>query len=69
MEGWIAVPPELVETAWNCRGYCDLNIQDGVLVGLIPKDPPPLPEPPPTEEEKLRADLDYFAVMTGVELG
>ena len=23
MEGWIAVPEELVDTAWACRGYCD----------------------------------------------
>ena len=25
------------------RGYCDLTIQDGVLTGITPKDPPPLP--------------------------
>lgn len=27
-----------------------------------------LPVPPPTEEEQLRADVDFLAVMTGVEL-
>lgn len=26
------------------------------------------PEPEPTELEKLRADLDYISIMTGVEL-
>lgn len=24
MEGWIAVPPQLEKTAWDCCGYCDL---------------------------------------------
>lgn len=27
-----------------------------------------IPEPPPTETEKLRADVDYLSAMTGVEL-
>lgn len=26
------------------------------------------PEPEPTEEEKLRADVDYIAAVTGIEL-
>ena len=26
LEGWIAVPPELEQTAWDCAGYCDLDI-------------------------------------------
>ncbi|MFR4560609.1 MAG: hypothetical protein ACLT5P_04900 [Flavonifractor plautii] len=36
--GWIAVPPELEQTAWDCAG-CDLDIQDGKLVGLTPGQP------------------------------
>ncbi|WP_242965705.1 toxin-antitoxin system toxin subunit [Flavonifractor sp. An4] len=71
MEGWIAVPPQLEKTAWDCCGYCDLKIENGVLVGLTPgqvPEPEPAPEPEPTEAERLRADLDYLAVMTGVEL-
>lgn len=35
--------------------------------GQVP-EPEPAPEPEPTEAERLRADLDYLAVMTGVEL-
>lgn len=27
-----------------------------------------IPEPPPTPQEQLRADVDYIAIMTGVEL-
>ena len=35
LEGWLAVPPELEQTAWDCAGYCDLDIQDGKLVGPL----------------------------------
>lgn len=31
-------------------------------------NPPPLPEPPPTELEQLRADVDFLAAMQGVSL-
>lgn len=43
LEGWVAVPPELEEQAWDCRGYCDLDIREGVLVGISPKEPPRVP--------------------------
>ena len=29
---------------------------------------PVLPEPPPTEQEQMRADIDFLAAMTGVSL-
>ena len=56
-EGWIAVPEELAETAWACRGYCDLTIEDGVLTGITPREAPPLPEQPPTDAEVLNVLL------------
>lgn len=65
-EGWIAVPEELAETAWACRGYCDLTIVDGVLTGITPKDPPPLPEPEPSAEERLD-DIEE-AIQRGLSL-
>lgn len=68
LEGWIAVPPQLEKAAWECCGYCTLDIQDGVLVGLTPGEIPAPPEQEPTEVEQLRADVDYLAIMTGVEL-
>lgn len=68
LDGWVAVPPELEETVWACRGYCELEIQDGVLTGVTPGEPPAPPEPEPTQEERNRADIDYLAVMTGVGL-
>ena len=52
------------------RGYVEVavggvrryrSIETGYILGEEP-------EPEPTAEEQLRADLDYLAVMTGVEL-
>ena len=34
----------------------------------IQSDRDAIPSPPPTEQEQLRADLDFIAAMTGVEL-
>ena len=43
---------------------------DGAVIGQSydPPDPEPAPEPEPTELEQLRADVDYIAMETGVEL-
>lgn len=68
LEGWIEVPDELENTAWTCHGYCDLDIQDGVLVGITPK---PIPKPVPTKEQQiaaLKAELsatDYQIIKCG----
>lgn len=35
-DGWIAVPKGLEESVWDCMGYCDLIIQNGVLTGITP---------------------------------
>ena len=40
LEGWIAVPDELVDAAWACGGFCDLEITGGVLTGLTPREAP-----------------------------
>lgn len=50
-KGWIAVPEELTSAVWECSGYCDLDIQDGVLVNITPRERPPLPPEPPTAEQ------------------
>ncbi len=69
-EGYITVPPELEAEAWNCLGWCDLELKDGVLVGITPTEQPEikLPEPEPTMAERNRADIDFIAAMTGVTL-
>ena len=46
LDGWIAVPDHLEAMAWETLGWCDLDIQDGVLVGITPPErPEPEPEP------------------------
>lgn len=69
LEGWVAVPPQLEQTAWDCGGYCELKLDEqGALVELTPTARPAQPESAPTEVEQLRADVDYLAAITGVEL-
>ena len=69
LEGWVAVPEELCQAVWECGGYCGLELTgEGELVGLTPVERPPEPLPAPTEAERLRADVDFIAAMTGVEL-
>lgn len=69
--GWVEVPAELEAEAKSYLPFIELTVEDGVLVavaqGVIP-EPEPVPEPEPTETEQLRADVDYIAIMTGVEL-
>lgn len=48
LEGWTAVPEELVQAAWDCGGYCQLELDElGNLTGITPT---PRPEPEETED-------------------
>ena len=38
IDGYIAVPQELEKKVWDCMGYCDLVINDGVLTDILPKE-------------------------------
>ena len=40
LDGYIAVPQELEKNVWDCLGYCDLVIEDGVLTDILPKEIP-----------------------------
>lgn len=71
LDGYVAVPQEFESEVIQCNGYCDLVIEDGVLKSITARPdliPTKLTETNPTEVEQLRADVDYIAVMTGVEL-
>lgn len=52
MEGWIAVPEDLADQIWDTGGYCDLQIENDVLVGIIPREKP---VPVPTVSEQIQA--------------
>ena len=71
-EDYAIVPDEMVEAIMETCGYCNIELnEDGTeVVSFEVTEIPTFPEPErePTEEEKLRADIDYLAIMTGVQL-
>ena len=71
-DDYAEVPDGMYEGVKATRGYLIPTFsEDGKkLVDFTPTKIPLFPEPErePTEEERLRADLDYLAIMTGVAL-
>lgn len=70
-EGWAVIPDDM-ETPNFPFGEVEAEEVKGVMTvtkwtaGTIPEAEEP--EQPISETEQLRADVDYIAVMTGVEL-
>ena len=65
-EDWISVPVELEAACMDVAPWCELVIEGGKLVGIVPL-PKPEPEPaPPSEQERLEAlEQAMLAVMEG----
>ena len=58
LDGYIEVPAHLCDAVWATSGWCDLQIEEGVLAGITPTERPPEPEPesePPSIEERVAA--------------
>ena len=71
LDGWIEVPSHLESKVWATMGHCNLVINDDVLVDVIETerpDPDPEPPRPVSDMEQLRADVDYIALIGGIEL-
>ena len=69
-EGWAEIPVGL--TVPDTFPFVNITAVNGVVTGITAGTVPasePTPTPAPTETEKLRADVDYIAVMTTVDLG
>ncbi len=49
LDGYIEVPKELENEVMQCNGYCDLTIEDEVLIGIMAR-----PDLIPTEEEIIK---------------
>lgn len=66
-EGWAVIPDEMV-----CENFPfgTLTVSDGIVTSWTPGTvPEPTPEPvDPTSNAQLRADIDYIAVMSGIDL-
>ena len=69
MDGYIEIPSRLVEEVTATGGYCDLIIEDGVLVGVTPTEKPVVPEPEPTQLDIIEAQVTYTAMMTNTLVG
>lgn len=80
-EGYALWPDNLsTESFYEHNGFVTITIQDGIVQSYVPNLdawadwkaslPPEEPEAAaaPTEQEQLRADVDYLAIMTGVTL-
>lgn len=72
----IALPDELLQSYLDARGFVTLTL-DGNTVTAVETNQTALDaylaghpdtEPEPIEQEKIRADIDFIAAMTGVEL-
>lgn len=57
LEGYIEVPAHLHDTVWATYGWCNLQIEEGKLVGITPTERPEPPEPKPTSEEDITLDM------------
>lgn len=72
-EGWAVIHDDLAIP--DTFPFVNIEVAeiDGVMTvtsitaGIVP-DPVPVPDPEPTELEQLRADVDFIAMETGVEL-
>lgn len=74
-EGWAVIPDDIVIP--ETFPFVNITVADSdeegapfvtsMTAGVVP-DPEPEPEAAPTELEQLRADIDYIAMETGVEL-
>lgn len=81
-EGYAFISDEFVKRYYSdeIKGFVNIEVENGVVTAMtVNKEAlnafneliSSLPDPEPTpvsEMEQLRADLDYIAIMTGVEL-
>ena len=72
-DGWAMIPDDFTVPSTfpfvgiEAEDVDGVNTVTAMTEGTMP-EPAPEVEPEPTEMEQLRADVDYIAIMTGVEL-
>ena len=71
LEGYIAVPTEFEKTVFECKGYCELTIEDNVLTNIVPRiDLIPAKVIKPTAQDDIDALMvDHEYRLTLLELG
>ena len=55
------MPAHLHDTVWATYGWCNLQIEEGKLVGVTPTERPPEPEPEPQPPLAEDITLDMLA--------
>lgn len=69
---YAVVPSEMADSITATRGFCNIKLnEDGTeVVSFTVREIPVFEEPekPISEIEQIRADIDYIAIMSGVEL-
>ncbi len=61
LDGYIEVPAHLHDAVWATYGWCNLQIEEGKLVGVTPTERPPEPEPEPQPPLAEDITLDMLA--------
>lgn len=61
LDDYIEVPAHLHDAVWATYGWCDLQIEEGKLVGVTPTERPPEPEPEPQPPLAEDITLDMLA--------
>ena len=72
LSGYAAVPPALVEAAISCGGYCDLTLEAGALIDILPKAPPQTADMPETDPladmDAMLVDLEFRLTLLELEV-
>ena len=63
LDGWISVPDDLEKTAWETGGWCYLEILDGVLVGITPKEKPIPSDPEEPVDDRQAVEQEITDLM------
>ncbi len=70
LDGYIEVPIHLEAAVWATLGWCDLQIEEGKLVGVTPTErpepPDPEPKPPDLTQQYAAAMRAYAATSASI---
>lgn len=71
IDGYITVPTELEKTVFDCKGYCELTIEDNILTNITPRtDLMPVKTVKPTAQDDMDSMMvDHEYRLTLLELG
>lgn len=72
MEGYALVPSEMENAIFETGGFLEnLTVKDGVVTAFVPgkrPEPEPVPEPVDPQIAQVEANVEYLAMMTGIDL-